>query len=107
MKLLNENDEQRVTLRLNKDVEREFQLRLFLDSNVSYGINRKEMILQMYQALLDNGFIGEDQRLKSSPMTQEQVSIVKTANEERYKDSIKSEAQGDKDSVDASDFDML
>ena len=108
MELLNNNEEQRVTVRLDKGVEREFLLRLFLDSNSKFGINRKEMILQMYQVLLDNGFIDKDQRLRSAPLQQRQaIEEVKAMNEEVYMDSIKNETQSDLDSIDPDDFSGL
>lgn len=105
MKLLNDSLEQRLAIRLRKDIEREYGFRLFLDTNVEYGVNRKAMVLQMYEVLLANGFIDEDLRLRHTPISSRQIiNSVIQQNESSFKDSIRVEKQSDSKSVDPSDF---
>lgn len=55
--LENNNTEQTVALRLNKNKIRELELRAYLDQQVKYGLNRKDTILRMFETLKENGLL--------------------------------------------------
>lgn len=108
MKLQNENLEQRLSLRLRRDLKREYEFRLFLDMNAEYGINKKEMIIQMYEMLLGNGFIDKDLRLRHSPMTNRvHIEEVIKQNEDNFKDSMNRESQRKVEEINEDDFNVI
>lgn len=105
MELTNDSMEQRLTIRLKKNIKREYEFRLFLDTNSSYGVNRKEIVLQMYETLLANGFIDEELMLQHSPIISiDKVSDIIEENEKKFKNSMKKESQKKIEEVDAEDF---
>lgn len=50
-KLINDNDIQRVVIRLDRSIPRERAVRQYFDDNVRNGINRKELLIKIFEFL--------------------------------------------------------